>query len=175
MAVEKVANGIVVAVAYTLTVEGNILDVVNPDQPLEYLHGAENIVPGLEKALTGKKVGDKLTVTLQPAEGFGEHDDDLVEAISREDFPDVDDLEVGMEVELETEDEEEIEAIIREITPDAVILDFNPPLSGEVLTYDVEVVGLRAATEDELELGFPASLLEEMDDEHDHNHEHEYE
>jgi FKBP-type peptidyl-prolyl cis-trans isomerase SlyD len=141
----------VATVTYRLTVDGEIIDEATADDPLEYLHGAENIVPGLEKALTGKKVGDKLTVTLQPEEAYGEYDPEDTELLDRSDLPE--DIEVGMELLLEDEEGNFFEVTIKEIKGDEVVVDFNYPLAGKVVTYDVEVLEIRDADDEEIAHG----------------------
>ena len=148
---QTIADNKVATVAYRLTVDGEIIDEATADDPLEYLHGAENIVPGLEKALTGKKVGDKLTVTLQPEEAYGEYDPEDTELLDRADLPE--DIEVGMELLLEDEEGNFFEVTIAEIKDDEVLVDFNYPLAGKVVTYEVEVLDIRDADDDEIAHG----------------------
>lgn len=161
----EIKNGVVVGIAYVLTVDGVEMDEASANEPLEYLHGAENIVPGLEKALTGKKIGDKFSVTLQPADAYGDYDEENVDTIDRDDFPDADSIEPGMELLLEDEDGYMMEALVKEVLDDAIVLDFNDPLAGKVVTYDVEVVTLRPADEEELAHGHAHSMMEDEWDE----------
>src|SRR5690606_35717651 len=109
--------------------------------------------PGLEAALDGKVVGDKISVTLTPDEAYGAYDEEDYEEVDRADIPDADQLEVGMVLEVEDEDGYSYMAFVKELTADTVVLDFNPPLAGKTLTYDVEVMSMRAATEEELAHG----------------------
>jgi FKBP-type peptidyl-prolyl cis-trans isomerase SlyD len=148
--------------AYTLTVDGEVVEVVTREQPVEYLHGAQNIVEGLEAALAGKKAGDTFEVTVSPEEGYGEYLEDDIESFPRSDFEELGELRAGMELEMVDEDGEVVDAIIMEVTPDEVVVDFNPPLAGKTLHYSVEVVDVRDATDEELEMGLPASLIDEM-------------
>ena len=150
---EKITDGMVVSLNYVLTVDGEQLAKTEAGDPMEYLHGAEEILPGLEAALTDKQVGDKFSVTLTPEEGYGDYEEEDVEEIDRADIPNADELEVGMGVEVEDEDGYAYRAMVLEIGPKIVTLDFNPPLAGKTLTYDVEVVGVREATAEELEHG----------------------
>jgi FKBP-type peptidyl-prolyl cis-trans isomerase SlyD len=132
-------------------------------EPMDYLHGAQNILPGLEKALDGKRVGDKFAVTLTPDEAYGDYDDENIEEIDRENIPGADELEVGMVVEVEDDDGYYV-AHVMEINDETIILDFNPPLAGKTLTYDVEVVGVRDADEDELAHGHAHGVWTDEDD-----------
>lgn len=157
MSVEKIQDGVVVSLAYKLTVDGETLEEATTDDPLEYLHGANDLLPSLEARLAGKRVGDKLCVTLEPEEGYGEYDPDATEVLGRDSLPD--EVEEGMELMLEDNEGNLFEAVVKEITKDTVVLDFNSPLAGKTVTYDVEVVGLRRADEAELA--------------HGHVHEHE--
>lgn len=153
MAVERIQDGVVVSLAYRLTVDGEEIASTDPGEPMEYLHGAENIVPGLEKALTGRQVGDHFTVTLTPDEAYGDYDEENVEELDREDVPDADQLETGMVIEVEDEEGFVYLAFVREVTADTVVLDYNPPLAGKTLTYEIEVMGMREADDDELAHG----------------------
>jgi FKBP-type peptidyl-prolyl cis-trans isomerase SlyD len=155
-------NDMIGILAYQLTVEGEVVDVIDPADPIEYLHGAQNIVEGLEKALEGKREGDRFQVSVSPEEGYGEYLEDDVEAFPVSEFENLSELQIGMELEMVDEDGDVLEATIVEITDSEVVLDFNPPLAGKVLNYEVMVVGVREATEEELEMGLPASLINEM-------------
>lgn len=167
MTIEKIRDGVVVSLAYTLMVDGEEVDRAESDEPLEYLHGAENIVPGLEDALTGKKVGDKISVTLKPEDGYGEYDEEDVEVVERDEIPDADMLRQGMVIEAEDEDGNSTLGVVREITNGKIVLDFNPPLAGKTLTYNVEVLGLREADREELAHGHPHGLHAHFHDDED--------
>lgn len=177
----KISADRVGVIAYTLTVDGEQVEMIAPEEAVEYLHGAENLVPGLEAALEGKQKGDKFEVTVQPEDGYGEYDDDDVEEMPVSDFEDFGELTEGMELEMVDEDGDVYDAVIKKITKDKIYIDFNSPLAGKVLNYSVEVVDVREATAEELEMGYPASLIDEMmeelddedeEDEPHHNHRH---
>jgi FKBP-type peptidyl-prolyl cis-trans isomerase SlyD len=148
-----VADGVVVKIEYTLIVDSEVLDSSNEEGPLEYLHGHRNIVPGLEKVLVGKKVGDSLQVSVPPEEGYGVYDDEASTFVPREEIPADVPLEPGVELVMEDDDGEELSAVITWVGADEVQLDFNHPLAGRTLEFEVKVVGLREATEEELEHG----------------------
>ncbi|MBL8117962.1 MAG: peptidylprolyl isomerase [Anaerolineae bacterium] len=168
MSVEKIEDGIVVSMTYVLVVDGEEVGRADEDQPLEYLHGAENIVPGLEAALEGKKIGDRVQVTVAPADAYGEYDEDEVDEFDRDEIPGSENLEVGMIVEVEDEDGYIYEGTVVELTEGSVIVDFNHPLAGKTLNFDVTVTALREADPEELDHGHPHSLagmFEDMDEE----------
>ncbi|MCB9455916.1 MAG: peptidylprolyl isomerase [Anaerolineaceae bacterium] len=167
MTSQTIQNDMVVSLTYVLTVDGEEASRANADEPLEYLHGAENIVPGLEAALTGKKVGDKFSVTIAPDDAYGDYDEDDIDEFPRSEIPGAENLEIGMMVEIEDEDGYVDVGMIKEITPQAVIVDFNAPLAGKTLKFDVEVVAIRAADEEELDHGHPHSLADFYGDEDD--------
>lgn len=168
MSVEKIEDGIVVSMTYVLVVDGEEVGRADEDQPLEYLHGAENIVPGLEAALEGKKIGDRVQVTVAPADAYGEYDEDELDEFDRDEIPGSENLEVGMIVEVEDEDGYIYEGTVVELTEGSVIVDFNHPLAGKTLNFDVTVTALREADPEELDHGHPHSLagmFEDMDEE----------
>lgn len=149
----QVAKDLVVSLAYKLKVVGEIVDEADQSDPLLYLHGHKNIVPGLESALAGMKVGESKSVVIKPKDGYGDYNEDDVEIVPRSEFPEEIPLEVGVEILIEDEEGDEVSATIVEVTKDKVKLDFNHPLAGKELNFDVTVLDLRAATEEELEHG----------------------
>lgn len=157
-------NNMIGAIAYKLTVDGEIEEVITPEDAVEYLHGEENIIFGLEEALEGKTVGDSFAITISPDKGYGEYDEEEVDAIPLEEFAlDTSDLKVGEEIELWNEEDDDIfEATILEITDEYIKLDFNHPLAGKTLHYEVQVIDVREATAEELEMGVPQSIMTEM-------------
>ncbi|WP_221088194.1 FKBP-type peptidyl-prolyl cis-trans isomerase [Deinococcus aquaedulcis] len=136
---------------YTLTVDGEVIDQSESGEPLTYLHGHSNIIPGLERALEGKAAGDSLQVTVAPEDGYGERDEDNVEELSLEDFED--DVEVGATYYAQAEDGSVMPFTVMAVEGDRVQVDFNPPLAGMTLNFDVKVVSVRDATPEELEHG----------------------
>lgn len=123
---------------------------------MAYLHGADNIVPGLERELEGKRVGDKLKVQVEPKDGYGERDEQAVHQVSRAQFPEDMPVQVGMQIGAQDPDEgHAIPAWITHVQGDLVTLDFNHPLAGVRLHFDVEIVAIREATAEELEHGHP--------------------
>ncbi len=151
-----IGNGKVVSIHYTLSDGGGkVLDSSEGEEPMEYLHGAGNIVPGLEKALEGKKAKDSLKAVVSPEDGYGEREDGEPQAVPREAFPADADLEVGMEIAAEDDDGDLTPLWIVGVSKDHVMVDKNHPLAGETLHFAVEVVSVRDATPDEIEHGHP--------------------
>ncbi|GGR78156.1 FKBP-type peptidyl-prolyl cis-trans isomerase [Deinococcus sedimenti] len=151
----------VVELDYKLTVNGEIIDQSEPGEPLVYLQGHSNIIPGLERALEGKTVGDELQVTVQPEDGYGERDEENIDELSREDFED--DVEVGATYYAQAEDGSVIPFTVMSVDGEKITVDFNPPLAGMVLNFDVKVLNVRDATPEELDHGHAHS-----DGDHDH-------
>jgi FKBP-type peptidyl-prolyl cis-trans isomerase SlyD len=146
----------VVHIHYTLSTDADgEIDTSRDGAPFAYLHGAENIVPGLERQLLGKRVGDTLLATVPPAEGYGERDDDGVEVFPLDAFPADAELEPGTQIMLEDEEGEATPFWVIEVDQDEVTVDRNHPLAGDTLTFDVEVIGIRAASAEELQHGHP--------------------
>ena len=145
----------VVSFHYTLTNDaGAVIDSSTGGDPMPYLHGAENIVPGLELAMEGKSVGDKLKVDLDAADAYGEYDPSMVETVSADMFDGVDKIEVGMEFQVETPDAEGVMIVrISDVDGDDVTVDGNHPLSGQNLHFEVEITDIRDASPEELEHG----------------------
>ncbi|MEC3914748.1 FKBP-type peptidyl-prolyl cis-trans isomerase [Nocardia sp. CDC160] len=152
----SIAADKVVSIEYTLTDDdGEVLDTSVGDEPLVYLHGAENIVEGLEKALDGKNVGDRIEVVVEPEEGYGDYLTELVSTVDRDAFEDADQLEVGMEFHAEAPDGESQIVTVRAVDGNEVTIDANHPLAGVRLHFDVKVIDIRDASEDELAHGHP--------------------
>lgn len=138
---------------YTLTDDaGNVLDKSPEGQPLAYLHGHNNIIPGLEKQLEGKSAGDKLTAVVEPADAYGERHLEAIQTIPREQFKGVDKIEVGMQFQSQAEGQV-MSVVVTEVTDDQITVDGNHPLAGKQLTFDVEIADVRQATEEEIAHG----------------------
>lgn len=150
-----VADGLVVSLAYTLRLDdGDEIDSAASDDPLVYLHGAGNIIPGLEQALAGMKIGDARDVSVSPVDAYGDFDEDAFELVPYDAFPADVDLEEGMGLSMvDGNTGRQMEAYISELRDDGALLDLNHPLAGETLHFNVEIVGLRRATSDEIAHG----------------------
>ncbi len=143
----------VVSIHYTLTNKaGEKLDSSIGAEPLSYLHGAGNIIPGLEKALSDTTVGEKLSVTIEAADAYGERNEAKIQTVSKEMFKGMDKIEVGMQFQADSSSGPAV-VTITEVDGDDVTIDGNHPLAGEQLTFDVEVMEIRPATETEIKHG----------------------
>lgn len=150
----QIAENTVVSIEYTLRDDqGQVLDSSEGAQPLAYLHGAANIIPGLEQALLGKAVGDALEVSVDPEEAYGEYQAELVATLSRSMFEGVDELQPGMQFHASAPDGGMQIVTVREVDGDEVTVDGNHPLAGQRLHFAVKVVEVRAASAEELEHG----------------------
>jgi len=151
----KVTDDLVVGMHYTLTLDdGEVIDSSAEGDPLQFLQGFGQIIPGLEKELYGMAIGDNKKVVVPAAEAYGEIDPDAFQVVPRSIFPEDLALEEGMGLRMRDQESGQlIETYVAEIRPNEVLLDFNHPLAGEVLTFQIEIASLRAATDEELAHG----------------------
>lgn len=146
----KIADGTVVGIDYALHLgDGKVVDASEAGEPLTYLHGGGQIVPGLESALVGLGAGDRKQVVVAPADGYGEHDPAGVQEVPRGAFPADFQPEPGMELTAEGEDGEPVPFVVKELREGSVVIDLNHPLAGKTLHFDVTVREVREATEEE--------------------------
>ncbi|MDO9087883.1 MAG: peptidylprolyl isomerase [Anaerolineaceae bacterium] len=166
-----IEDNLVVTMDYELSIEGEVVDSSDENEPIIFLQGTGQIIPGLEKSIYGLKVGDKKLIIVQPKDGYGEIDPESIVEVPKDEFPDDFPLELGVEITVHTDneeeeveeedveldddddDEEEMEATIVAINEKTVTLDFNHPLAGKVLTFSVNILDVREATPEELEHG----------------------
>ncbi|MEZ5541855.1 MAG: peptidylprolyl isomerase [Pseudomonadota bacterium] len=149
----QIANNRVVSIAYTLKDnDDNIIDQ-SSDGSFCYLHGASNIIPGLEDALTGKTAGDEFSVSIPPEQGYGLHDAERVQAVPRDMFPTDTDIQPGMQFHAQSPDGNMIVVSIAKVEQDTITVDGNHPLAGVQLNFDVKVMEIREATAEEMEHG----------------------
>jgi FKBP-type peptidyl-prolyl cis-trans isomerase SlyD len=150
----KVEDDLVVGLDYTLHLDdGEVLDTSTGREPLEFLQGRGQIIPGLEQALYGMVLGEKKDVVVAPADAYGESDPDAFELVDRDVFPPDLDLTPGTGLGMRDGSGRALEAYGVEVRPDGVLLDFNHPLAGETLYFQVTVAALRPATAEELTHG----------------------
>lgn len=149
-----VAEGMVVTLDYTLTLDnGEVADTTKGGMPLRFLTGQGQLLPAFEDALVGLAAGDETRLTLSPEDGYGEYDEDAFEEVPLDQFPTTEQIEPGMTIGVQDSSGEMFEATVSEMHDDVVVLDFNHPLAGETLHFQVKVLDVRAATADELAHG----------------------
>lgn len=149
-----IGDNVVVSIHYTLTdSSGEVLDSSEGSDPLNYLHGAGNIIPGLERALVGKAVGSNLEVVVAPEDGYGEVHEDLLQEVPMAAFQGVDNIEPGMAFEAQDQEGNARRVVVRSVSDDTVVVDANHPLAGVELNFAVEVVDIRDASEEEIAHG----------------------
>jgi FKBP-type peptidyl-prolyl cis-trans isomerase SlyD len=153
MGIDSVQEGVVVSMEYTLHVDGELLDSSEGQGPLQFLAGYGNIVSGLENEMMGMKIGDSKDVIVQPVDGYGEFDEEAFMKVPRNQFPK--DMPVEVETELTVRDDEGQAryARIENVEGDVVTLNFNHPLAGAELHFNVKVVALREPNAEEVDHG----------------------
>lgn len=143
----------VVTLNYTLTDnEGTVIDE-SKDSSFAYLHGASNIIPGLENALTGKQAGESLSVSVAPEDGYGERDAARTQSVPKNMFPEDAEIEIGMQFHAQGPNEETIVVTVTELEDETVTVDGNHPLAGVKLNFTVEIIEVRDASQEEIEHG----------------------
>ena len=146
----QIAKHKVVSIDYTLTDDSNkIIDTSNGSEPLTYIHGTGNLIPGLEKALAGKSAGDAFEVTIPPEEGYGVHDESLLEVLPRSKFTAEQEVQVGMQFYAEGGSEMQVITVVG-VDGDRVTIDGNHPLAGRTLGFAIKVVEVRDASPEEV-------------------------
>lgn len=143
----------VVTLDYTLTDNADQIIDQSKDGTFAYLHGAHNIIPGLEKALLDKKVGDSLKVSISPEEGYGLRDDSMIQEVSIDMFESADQVQVGQQFHAQGPEGHDIVITVTKVENDSVTIDGNHPLAGVQLNFDVTVVDIRDASEEEVAHG----------------------
>ncbi len=145
----QVEKNKVVSIHYTLTdKEGNKLDSSQGREPLSYIHGTGSLIPGMEEGLEGKEEGDKVDLTISPDKGYGQRKNELVQEVPKSAFGD---QEVKPGMQFSTQDGHTV--VVTDVKTDNVTVDANHPLAGMDLNFDVEVVKVREATDEEIEHG----------------------
>jgi len=153
MSKDSVQDGVVVSMEYSLHVDGELLDTSDGQGPLQFLVGYGNVISGLEQEMMGMKIGDSKAVVVQPEDGYGEFDEEAFITVPRDQFPK--DIPVEVDTELTVRDDEGHAryARVESVEGDNVRLDFNHPLAGAELHFNVKIVALREPNEEELEHG----------------------
>lgn len=149
----QIANNTAVSIHYTLTNDaGEEIDSTGGGEPLVYLHGSGNIIVGLEKALHNRNVGEKFNVRIEAEDAYGEFSDDMVQVVSRDMFDGIDNVEIGMQFHAAVNSGSGIITVVK-IEGDDITVDGNHPMAGQALNFDIEVIGVRLATKEELSHG----------------------
>jgi FKBP-type peptidyl-prolyl cis-trans isomerase SlyD len=153
MSKDTVQDGVVVSMEYTLKIDGEQIDSSEGQGPLQFLAGHGNIVIGLENEMKGMKIGDSKNVVVAPADGYGEYDDKAFMDVSSKQFPDDMKVEEGLELTVRDDSGQARYARVDKVEGETVRLNFNHPLAGDELHFDVKVTALREPTSEELEHG----------------------
>jgi FKBP-type peptidyl-prolyl cis-trans isomerase 2 len=149
-AAAKVADKEMVSISYKGTLpDGSVFSEAAADAPYEFLVGGNATIPALEKGMLGLKVGDKKTITIKAADAYGEYSADAIQEVPKDQFPAGTEFTVGMVFSVQT-GQGNMPVTVKEIKAKSVMMDFNHPLAGKNLTFDVSIVKIRAATKDEL-------------------------
>jgi FKBP-type peptidyl-prolyl cis-trans isomerase SlyD len=159
---EQIADDVVVSLAYKLTVDGEVLDEAGENDAIQFIHGRANIINGLDSQLASMKVGDQKSVVVPPESGYGPVDKNAIDEIPLTEFPEGVTPEIDMELEIKDKEGNEMFGKVLSIDGDKVTMDFNHPLAGKELHFDVTVIDLRNATTEELAHGHV----------HSHGHHH---
>lgn len=150
----QIADKMVVTLDYTLTDNaGNVIDKTDGSGDFAYLHGAGNIIPGLESELAGQAVGASLQVTVSPENGYGPRHDELKQDVPRAAFEGVESIEPGMQFQVQGPNGEAHIVVVTNVTDEQITVDGNHPLAGMELNFDVTIVDIREASEEELTHG----------------------
>ena len=149
-----IADKSVVTIHYKLSdADGNIIDSSEGKDPLVYMHGTKSLIPGLEKELEGKTAGDRMKVTVQPEDGYGTVNPDLIQEVPHSAFQGVDNIQVGMQFEAKSPQGQKHLITVQEIGENSITVNGNHPLAGQVLYFDISVEDVREATEEEIAHG----------------------
>jgi FKBP-type peptidyl-prolyl cis-trans isomerase SlyD len=143
----------VVTLHYTLTDDQGAVIDQSDDGSFVYMHGVKSIIPGLENALTGKKAGDELSVSVAPEDAYGERSDAMLQQVPKSMFEDQSQVEVGMQFHAQGPNGETLVVTVTEVGDDNVTVDGNHPLAGAQLNFDVKVIDVRDATTEEVDHG----------------------
>ena len=150
----KIEENKVVSIDYTLkNDQGEVIDSSEGNEPLSFIYGKGNIITGLEAELVGKTVGDEVSVSIEPKDGYGEYDENMMFEVGKNQFQDISKIEEGMQVQGQTGDGQVQVFTIKSVEDDKVVLDANHPLAGFTLHFDVAVTEIRDATPEELDHG----------------------
>lgn len=160
----EISNNKLVKINYKGTLsDGSVFDSSEGREALEFISGVGMIIPGLDKGIQGLKVGDKKSIKVKSEEAYGPKMDDAIQNVPKDQFPKDVELKVGMQLAAQGP-QGTIPVVITEIGEDTIKVDFNHPLAGKDLTFDVEVVDVKDATEEDMKKFMPQP--------HEHEHDH---
>ncbi len=145
----KIQDNMVVKLQYVLSVDGNRIGNCEPD-PIIYLHGHDQIIPGFEKGVSGLSIGDTATFQVQPDEGYGFREEDAKIDMPKTEYPEGLPMVLGAELQMVNDEGEEIPGWLTEIQDDQITIDFNHPLADKTLQFEVEILSIRKATQNEI-------------------------
>ncbi len=168
----KIRKGCIVDLVYELKdSEGDVVESADAAEPMTYLHGYGEIAPGLEEELDGVEEGALLEIVLPPDKAYGDYNPDGIVAVPRSEFPadaeivPGDWISVQIKQDEESDEVEDLEMKVLEISPDAITLDANHPLAGQEVTFDIRVLGVREASAEEIEARETEEEAEEEEEE----------
>ncbi len=168
MTSSTIEDGVVVLIQYTLrNLRGVVLDRSEPGQPLPYLHGAGNIIPGLERQLVGLSVGASGHFTVPPEEGYGLRQGEPM-PVPRAAFPEGVEIMPGMQFSAQDPQGQLVPFWVVKVTEDEIVMDPNHPLAGETLVFEAEVMGLRPPSDEEVAHGHPHGVMGDEGHHDDH-------
>jgi len=148
---DTVQDNLVITLDYKLFIEDEMMESTEDGEPILFIQGIGQIIPGLENALYGMEVGDQKSVVIQPEDGYGEYDPESLQEAKKEEFSEEIPLDVGTFLDLEDDEGDVLSAQVIAAEEDTVTLDFNHPLAGKTLTFEITVTDLRPASEEELD------------------------
>ena len=148
---DTVQDNLVITLDYKLFVEDEMMESTEDGEPILFIQGIGQIIPGLENALYGMEVGDQKSVVIQPEDAYGEYDPESLQEAKKEEFSEEIPLDVGTFLDLEDDEGDVLSAQVIAAEEDTVTLDFNHPLAGKTLTFEITVTDLRPASEEELD------------------------
>ncbi len=144
----------VVTLNYKLSDDrGNLIQITKENEPFIYLSGNNQILTKLEEAVNEMLIGSKKSIAIDSTDAYGDYDEKAVQQVKKQEFPEGANLEAGMEYMAHTPDGKPVPFVIKEVKDDDITIDFNHPLAGRNLNFDVELVDVRDATEEELQHG----------------------
>ena len=150
----QIEDDVVVSMAYVLTVDGEVLDSTEEGESLQFIQGYGSIIPGLEQALYGMSAGDHQKIMVPAQDAYGGYDLEQIVSIPMSEFPEDLNIKPGMELEMKDKRGDIVYARVVSIGKSRVKMDFNHPLAGVDLYFDISILSLRSATEQELEQGY---------------------